>query len=66
MSRFQRASNSNTNTRTESFIQGNSIDWLASLDGSSIDLVFADPPYNIKKADWDSFESQEHTIESSI
>jgi len=42
--------------------QGNSIDWLASLDGSSIDLVFADPPYNIKKADWDSFESQEHTI----
>ncbi len=46
--------------------QGNSIDWLASLDGSSIDLVFADPPYNIKKADWDSFESQEHYIEWSI
>ena len=46
--------------------QGNSIDWLTSLDGSSLDLVFADPPYNIKKADWDSFESQEHTIEWSI
>ena len=31
--------------------QGNSIDWLASLDDASVDLVFADPPYNIKKAD---------------
>ncbi|MGZ8249083.1 DNA-methyltransferase [Methylomagnum sp.] len=29
-------------------------------------MVFADPPYNIKKADWDSFESQEHYIEWSI
>jgi len=46
--------------------QGNSINWLVSLDGSSIDLVFADPPYNIKKADWDTFESQEHAIELSI
>jgi 16S rRNA G966 N2-methylase RsmD len=27
--------------------QGNSIDWLASLDDASVDLVFADPPYNI-------------------
>jgi len=46
--------------------QGNSIDWLASLDDASVDLVFADPPYNIKKADWDSFESQEQYIEWSI
>lgn len=46
--------------------QGNSIDWLASLDDASVDLVFADPPYNIKKADWDSFESQEKYIEWSI
>ena len=46
--------------------QGNSIDWLASLDDASVDLVFADPPYNIKKADWDSFESQEHYIAWSI
>ena len=28
--------------------QGNSIDWLASLDDASVDLVFADPPYNVK------------------
>lgn len=46
--------------------QGDSIDWLASLDGASVDLVFADPPYNIKKAEWDSFESQEKYIEWSI
>lgn len=46
--------------------QGSSIDWLKSLDDASVDLVFADPPYNIKKADWDSFESQEKYIEWSI
>lgn len=46
--------------------QGDSIQWLASLDSSSVDLIFADPPYNIKKADWDTFESQEEYIEWSI
>ena len=35
--------------------QGNSFDWLESLDDMSVDLVFADPPYNIKKTDWDNF-----------
>jgi site-specific DNA-methyltransferase (adenine-specific) len=45
---------------------GNSIDWLASLDESSVDLVFADPPYNINKAEWDNFENQEEYIEWSI
>jgi len=42
--------------------QGNSIDWLASLPAESVDLVFADPPYNAKKAEWDTFESQEAYI----
>ena len=46
--------------------QGNSLDWLASLDSESVDLVFADPPYNIKKAEWDNFENQEQYIEWSI
>jgi site-specific DNA-methyltransferase (adenine-specific) len=46
--------------------QGNSIDWLTSLESESIDLVFADPPYNIKKAAWDNFENQEKYIEWSI
>jgi site-specific DNA-methyltransferase (adenine-specific) len=46
--------------------QGNSIDWLTSLDSESIDLIFADPPYNIKKADWDNFETQEEYINWSV
>jgi len=43
-----------------------SIDWLQHIRDSSIDLIFADPPYNIAKADWDKFESQEKYIEWSL
>ena len=46
--------------------QGDAADWLASLPASSVDLIVADPPYNIKKADWDDFESQEHYIQWSL
>lgn len=46
--------------------QGNSVDWLKSLNDASIDLVFADPPYNIKKANWDNFDNQEKYIDWSI
>lgn len=46
--------------------QGNSIEWLKSMNDDSIDLIFADPPYNIKKANWDSFESQEEYIKWSL
>lgn len=46
--------------------EGNSIEWLKSLESESVDLIFADPPYNINKADWDKFESQEHYIEWSM
>jgi len=35
---------------------------LESLPTESIDLIFADPPYNIRKAEWDKFESQETYI----
>ena len=38
---------------------GDSIEWMRSLETGSVDLVFADPPYNIKKAEWDTFESQQ-------
>jgi len=41
---------------------GDSLIWLRSLKSESVDLVFADPPYNIKKADWDDFESHEHYV----
>ncbi len=42
--------------------QGDSIDWLKSLASESVDLIFANPPYNIGKAGWDNFESQEKYI----
>ena len=43
-----------------------SLEWLQSVKNESIDLCFADPPYNIAKADWDKFESQEQYIEWSM
>ena len=49
-----------------SLFQGDSIDWLASLPANSLDLIVADPPYNISKAEWDTFESQEHYIAWSL
>lgn len=45
---------------------GDSLYWLKYINDESVDLVFADPPYNIKKADWDRFESQEHYIDWSL
>lgn len=45
---------------------GDSLAWLKTLDSESVDLVFADPPYNIKKAEWDTFESQEAYIQWSL
>lgn len=46
--------------------EGDSIEWLKSIESETVDLVFADPPYNIKKADWDKFESQEKYIQWSM
>lgn len=45
---------------------GDTIEWLKSLETESVDLIFADPPYNIKKAEWDSFENQEEYIQWSM
>ncbi len=45
---------------------GDSIVWLRSLEKESVDLIFADPPYNINKADWDKFENQEKYIQWSM
>ncbi|MDP8232603.1 MAG: DNA methyltransferase [Candidatus Zophobacter franzmannii] len=46
--------------------KGNSLEWLKSIESESVDLIFADPPYNINKADWDKFESQEAYIKWSM
>lgn len=45
---------------------GDAIAWLSTLADESVDLVFADPPYNIKKAEWDTFESQTAYVEWSL
>jgi site-specific DNA-methyltransferase (adenine-specific) len=45
---------------------GDAIAWLESMEAASVDLVFADPPYNIKKAEWDTFESQTAYVEWSL
>ena len=45
---------------------GDAVTWLRSLENESVDLVFADPPYNIKKAEWDTFESQRHYVDWSL
>jgi len=42
------------------------IKFLKSLETSSAQLIFADPPYNIKKAEWDTFESQIKYVEWSM
>lgn len=41
-------------------------DFLRSLESESVDLIFADPPYNIKKAEWDTFSSQKEYVEWSL
>ena len=45
---------------------GDAIAWLRSLKSESVDLIFSDPPYNINKAEWDSFASQEKYVEWSL
>jgi site-specific DNA-methyltransferase (adenine-specific) len=34
-------------------------DFLENVENLSIDLAIIDPPYNMKKADWDTFKSQD-------
>lgn len=45
---------------------GDAIKWLKKLETDSVDLIFADPPYNIKKAEWDTFEFQQEYLRWSI
>lgn len=45
---------------------GDAVVWLRSLPTGSADLIFADPPYNIRKAEWDTFESQEKYVHWSL
>ncbi|MEQ8469936.1 MAG: DNA methyltransferase [Marinoscillum sp.] len=53
-------------TSVGKLFQGDSIELLKTLEPGSIDLIFADPPYNIKKAEWDSFSSQKEYVDWSM
>lgn len=46
--------------------EGDSIAWLDLLKEQSVNLIFVDPPYNLNKAVWDNFESQEKYIQWSL
>ena len=35
-------------------------EFLGNLDDGIIDLAILDPPYNMEKADWDTFETEKH------
>ncbi|WP_288490224.1 site-specific DNA-methyltransferase [uncultured Limosilactobacillus sp.] len=40
--------------------------FLKNIPSNSIDLIIADPPYSIKKAEWDTFSSQKEYVDWSI
>ncbi|RBA45695.1 DNA methyltransferase [Elizabethkingia anophelis] len=42
------------------------IEFLKQMNSNSVDLIFADPPYNIKKAEWDTFASQKEYVQWSM
>jgi site-specific DNA-methyltransferase (adenine-specific) len=42
------------------------LEFLETLSDASVDLVFADPPYNIGKATWDEFPSHDDYLEWSL
>ncbi|MEQ9427052.1 MAG: DNA methyltransferase [Cyclobacteriaceae bacterium] len=46
--------------------KNDSLELLQAIEENSIDLIFADPPYNIKKAEWDTFVSQKEYVDWSM
>ena len=43
--------------------QEDCISWLKTRPIGEAEVFFVDPPYNIKKAEWDTFESQQQYLE---
>ncbi|KAA3612529.1 MAG: MerR family DNA-binding transcriptional regulator [Calditrichaeota bacterium] len=42
------------------------VSFFKTLKDETIDLIIADPPYNIKKAEWDTFQSQKEYVDWSM
>lgn len=53
-------------TENGKLYQYDAVKFLRTLETESVDLIFADPPYNIKKAEWDTFSSQKEYVEWSM
>lgn len=53
-------------TATGTLFGADALAWLPTIASESVDLVVADPPYNLNKADWDKFASQERYIQWSL
>jgi len=47
-------------------VTGDAIAWLNQLDAASVDLIVADPPYNLQKAKWDRFATEEAYLTWSL
>lgn len=45
---------------------GDATTWLDTLAPGSVDLVFADPPYNLARADWDDFADMDAYLAWSL
>ena len=43
----------------------NCFDFLDKVENSSVDLIVVDPPYNMRKADWDIFKSHDDFLKFS-
>ena len=41
---------------------GDCIDYMSTIKNGSVDLIFADPPYNIKKDKWDCWDNMEEYL----
>ena len=53
-------------TKFGKLFQCDAVEFLKTLENESVDLIFADPPYNIKKAEWDTFSSQKEYVDWSM
>ena len=53
------------NLGSQGVFAGDALSWLAQQPSSSVDLVFADPPYNAGRESWDDFESAGQYLEWS-
>lgn len=53
-------------TNRGKFYDLDAVSFLKTIENETVDLIIADPPYNIKKAEWDTFQSQKEYVDWSM